>query len=183
MSPNTVTAIIVALIGAAGTIVAAWIQRSSERDPTPTRERATVPRLWKYLFIALFLVSTGDLVYRWLSVPRMSKPAEISITNWPETGTPWAGSPRNIEGIVSGRVPTDAWVLVYACINGTCYIQPVDTDYHTYIEGTRWRTSTHYGQRYVALLVNKDFSDPPPVTANPPGGDRVLAASEVPLIQ
>ena len=77
-----------------------------------------------------------------------------------------------IEGTVSGITDTsELRVVVYAFTNHW-YVQP-DTGEKalTKIEDGRWRTETHPGARYVALLVRQGY--------NPPGAPSILPTDGV----
>ncbi len=190
MNASNIVPIICAIIGAAGTIIAAWIGRQGNPPPknvlpehhavglhagaAPKKPRKrSVWFLVSLVFAVLFLASVGYLISL-----RRSHKIEITITEVPGPGSPGAGSRGEIGGTVSGSYPSGAWVLLYACVNGgSCYIQPLDTAYKIPIRKGKWSTSTHLGDRYVALLAAPGFT-PPAETPNPPGGDGVLASDE-----
>lgn len=207
MNLSNLIPIIVAIITAAGAIIAAAIGVKEKRrpplrskrvpassrggttdpgmqpkEPEPAR-RMTVPIVSSLIFAAVFFGSLGYLLCLWKSAdkPPSSKP-EIKITAWPPPGNPGPGSHGDLKGTVSGSYPSGAWVLVYACVNGvSCYIQPVDTNYKIFPrpDGT-WGTTTHLGDRYIASLVVPGFSNTPKELPNPPGGEGLLASDEKP---
>jgi hypothetical protein len=188
--------IVAAVIGAAGTIIAALIQARQRSSPPVSPEQRTAhggsaaiterplgwlarPLPWIVIFAALFLGSLTYLFSEGRVSNRGSSSAQITITHLPAPGTPGTGSRGEIDGTVSGSYPSGAWVLVYACVNpGDCYIQPLDTNYKIYPLNGKWSTTTHLGDRYVALIVAPGFANPPPETPNPPGGEGVLASDE-----
>ena len=203
MNLSTIVPIIAAIITAVGAVIAATIGARKERKAprskrTPAQRagtpvsgiqpkepdvsrRISLPTVFSLIFAALFFGSLGYLLCRWISAdgPPLPRKVEIKITHLPPPGTPGTGSHGELEGTVSGSFPSGAWVLVYACANAAaCYIQPFDTNYKIYPLNGKWNTTTHLGDRYVALLVAPDFKNPPAEAPNPPGGEGVLASDE-----
>ena len=200
MDTSNLVPIIAALITAGAAIIAAVIQAREKARPFKPAKRAAAPQraptsskiqttggsrlaasaqLISLLSGLVFLANIGYEKFKGKSPDIPSSRSKIKIVGWPAPGTPGTGSRGAIEGTVAGSVPPGAWVLVYACVNaGDCYIQPFDTDYKIFPLNGKWSTTTHLGDRYVALLVTPGFANPPAEAPNPPGGEGVLASDE-----
>ena len=100
----------------------------------------------------------------------------IQITEIPSKG---AGKDalETIAGRVSGVKGIDCKVVVFAHTN-TWYIQPYidSSDISINEEGT-WRTDTHLGNRYAALLVKSSYKPPTTTGKLPAVGGEVLAVA------
>jgi hypothetical protein len=87
----------------------------------------------------------------------------IEFTRLPPAGE---GSPdilRTIEGRVKGARP-DQRIVLFAR-SGVWWVQPLaDQPFTTIQRDSTWKTSTHPGSAYAALLVDRDYK--PPVTVN-----------------
>jgi hypothetical protein len=91
----------------------------------------------------------------------------ISITTVPLAGSSERDRIEAIGGTVSGAVPADARVVVYANTGGQWYVQPDTRFPFTLIADHAWVTSTRPGAQYAALLVRTGFTAPPVAPALP----------------
>lgn len=104
-----------------------------------------------------------------------SGPARIAIGRVPRYEP--VGGPETsaeIAGSVSGVVPEGSRIVLYA-MTDRWYVQPLIAAPFTSIgsDGS-WRTWTHTGARYAALLVRPGFAPPPTLTdLLKPGGEVV----------
>jgi hypothetical protein len=92
------------------------------------------------------------------------------------------GSPEQvetIEGRVSGARPGQRVVLF--ALSGVWWIQPTVEHPFTPIQpDSTWKSSTHPGSRYAALLVDASYRVPLTMNALPEAGGSVLAVTDVP---
>lgn len=103
---------------------------------------------------------------------------KIKITEVPSKG---AGSEpiESIAGTVGGVTVTECKVVVFAHTN-TWYVQPWIDSYDTAIKNDRtWRTDTHLGSEYAALLVKSSYKAPATTGKLPDIGGLVLAIARV----
>jgi hypothetical protein len=111
------------------------------------------------------------------SVRDAASPA-IEFTRIPAAGT---GSPDKLEmiaGSVAGARPGDRIVLYAQSVNW--WVQPFADKPFTAIQpDAGWKTWTHPGSAYAALLVDSHFQAPPTLTAMPKTGGGVLAVATV----
>ena len=92
------------------------------------------------------------------------------------------GSPEQvetIEGRVSGAGPGQRIVLF--ALSGVWWIQPTVEHPFTAIQpDSTWKSSTHPGSRYAALLVDASYRAPLTMNALPEAGGSVMAVTDVP---
>lgn len=100
----------------------------------------------------------------------------IQITEVPSKGA-GPNALETIAGRVSGVKGTECKVVVFAHTD-TWYVQPYINSSDTSIsdDGT-WRTDTHLGNRYAALLVKSSYTPPTTTGRLPPVGREVLAVA------
>jgi hypothetical protein len=102
----------------------------------------------------------------------------IEFKRIPPTGE---GSPDKlepIEGRVSGAMPGERIVLF--ALSGMWWVQPVANQPFTAIQSdSTWKSWTHPGSAYAALLVDSNFRPPATLTALPETGGAVLARAVV----
>jgi signal transduction histidine kinase len=99
-----------------------------------------------------------------------AKEPTIKFTNLPraEPGNPTKMVP--IEGRVTGAQPGQR-VVLYARASGAWWVQPLADHPFTNIQpNSRWKTSTHPGTDYAALLVGPDFQPPSRIDVLPTVG-------------
>jgi hypothetical protein len=83
-----------------------------------------------------------------------------------------------IEGSVRGALPGERIVLF--CRSGRWWVQPYVSQPFTAIRpDSTWKSSTHPGSAYAALLVDARYHPPPTVNALPEEGGPVLASAVV----
>lgn len=157
--------IIAAIIGACGAILAALINKSVRFSRTVLLAG-----------VAVLGLSVAVLIYQKLT-PEDPAP-HIAITDIPQAAPGGHKDPKPIGGVVSGHVPKDALVVVYAYAGTSWFVQPDVKAPFTQILDYSWKTQTYPGMQYAALLVNASYI-PPPVSPALPGGDGVLAAVQV----
>lgn len=89
--------------------------------------------------------------------PAVASDLKLEITELPfaEKGGP--DTRANIAGRVTGELPPDCRVVIYARDEGVWYIQPSTNAKHRLSEDGIWSTWTHTGSAYAALLVPADF--------------------------
>jgi hypothetical protein len=104
------------------------------------------------------------------------EPPYIEFTRIPPSGD---GSPdrlETVEGRVRGARPGDR-VVLYA-LSGMWWVQPLGNEPFTAIQSNSiWKSSTHPGSAYGALLVDSRYSPPLTVGALPVKGGPVLAVA------
>ncbi len=86
---------------------------------------------------------------------------------------------ETIEGRVKGAHPGDRIVLFSR--SGRWWVQPfADQPFTAILPDATWKSSTHPGAAYGALLVDSRYRPPPTVNALPEEGGPVLAEATVP---
>jgi hypothetical protein len=106
------------------------------------------------------------------STTRASASIELSSVPLAAEG----GSQRltTIDGRVSGA-PPGARVVVFAR-SGVWWVQPLSNEPFTTIQpDATWKTATHFGTEYAALLVDAGYVPPPKTDTLPAQGGPVLA--------
>ncbi|MGV3520551.1 hypothetical protein [Luteitalea sp.] len=127
-----------------------------------------------HLVVALLAMSA-------LACSNLVEPAspEVSITTVPEAGT---GGPDRVKAIAGRAQAVDSGdrIVLYAR-SGVWWVQPLAAEPFTPIaaDGT-WRSSTHLGTEYAALLVAPGFLAEATLDRLPDVGGLVRAATVVP---
>ncbi|HME09514.1 MAG TPA: glycoside hydrolase family 16 protein [Bryobacteraceae bacterium] len=133
----------------------------------------TVPGLKAILIAAAVLLSLAGC----RSVHADGQPS-IEFSRIPEAGD---GSPvkvEAIEGRVKGARPGER-IVVFA-LSGVWWVQPLGDQPFTAIQpDSTWKTSTHPGSAYAALLVDSRYHPPLRINALPEKGGPVLAIATV----
>ena len=101
----------------------------------------------------------------------------VKITHPAKWGVGGEYPTDTISGTVTGA-PAGSKVVVYCYAGGQYWVQPMANSYLTSITGSSWSTTTHLGQKYVALLVRSSFRTESPLDTPPTVGGDVLAKSE-----
>jgi hypothetical protein len=121
------------------------------------------------------------------STPNSNSPAN-KIGDTPDTGptiriteVPGKGAGpdalETIAGTVSGVKATDCKVVIFARTN-TWYVQPyIDSSDTAINENSTWRSDTHLGSQYAALLVKTSYKPPTTTGKLPAIGGPVLAVA------
>ncbi len=117
----------------------------------------------------------------WASAEKNNKASakpDIKITKIPPSG---AGPDRTevIAGTVEGIDAKLCKVVVYAHTD-VWYVQPYAGASDTSIrEGKYWKSETHLGSEYAALLVNASYKAPSVIRVLPDIGAQILALARV----
>jgi hypothetical protein len=107
-----------------------------------------------------------------------AKEPSIRITEVPSRG---AGpeAVETIAGTVSGVKANECKVVVFARTN-KWYVQPyIDSPYTSIAGDNTWRSDTHLGSEYAALLVRNAYNPPSSTGKLPDVGGLVLAITTV----
>ncbi len=104
-------------------------------------------------------IGRGALAVRMAAVPEapVASNLRIEMTEIPfaEMGGP--DTRANIGGRITGEIPPDSRVVVYARDEGVWFIQPLTNAKHQISDGGVWSTWTHSGSAYAAIVVPADF--------------------------
>jgi len=102
----------------------------------------------------------------------------IEFTRVPPAGDGTTEKLEDIAGRVQGALPGER-VVVFA-LSGVWWVQPLQDRPFTAIQpDSTWKSSTHPGAAYAALLVDSRYRPPLTVTALPERGGPVLAVARV----
>lgn len=99
----------------------------------------------------------------------------IEITQIPLSARGGEHTRDDIAGRVSGEISADMRVVVYAQAGGVWYLQPTFKAMHAIGPDNTWRTWTHSGRNYAALLVRREYLPLLIVDALPGEDNDVLA--------
>src|SRR5262249_46068000 len=92
-----------------------------------------------------------------------------------------AGGPEKLD-VIEGRVvgvSTNLQMVLYAR-SGAWYVQPFADQPFTQIQdNSKWRSTTHLGTEYAALLVEPGYQPPAVTDALPGEGEGVIAVAHV----
>ena len=128
----------------------------------------------------VFAVMTGILIAATLMMGQKAVAPSIKLTTIPPAGEGDPDKTHLIGGIAHAQDLSDCKVVVYAHTN-TWYVQPTTANPYTAIgSGGNWKTSTHPGTEYAALLVKSTFKPEPTMDALPSVGGDVLAVDVEP---
>jgi len=130
------------------------------------------------LFRSILQLATSCLLLASCGVQRPDSGPYINVTRIPPADE---GGPEKvdvIEGRVIGAAP--GYQVVLFARSGAWYVQPFADQPFTQIQSnSNWRSTTHLGTEYAALLVEPGYR-PPPVTDSLPGkGGGVIAVALV----
>jgi hypothetical protein len=132
--------------------------------------RASARRFAMLIPICAALASCG-------SVHALGNPS-IEFTSVPPAGDGTPDKVAPIEGRVTNAPPATRLVL-YA-LSGVWWVQPLaDKPYTTIQPDSTWKTVTHPGTAYAALLVDQRYRAPLTMNALPEKGGPVLAVTMV----
>src|SRR5262245_23156706 len=102
----------------------------------------------------------------------------IEFTRVPDAALGGSVSVGEIEGRSIGA-RRDQRIVLYARTN-LWYVQPLTTAPFTAIDSNlHWKSATHFGTEYAALLVNAGYMPPTQINALPPKGGPVVAVARV----
>jgi len=100
----------------------------------------------------------------------------IQFTSVPLAGEGGPDKLDRIEGRVTGALPGQQIVLFAR--SGQWWVQPLADHPFTAIQpDSTWKTSTHIGTDYAALLVDPGYHPPPTLNSLPRGGNGVILAA------
>ncbi len=110
-----------------------------------------------------------------------TRPAGLEAPVITITRSPRAGAGPGAKGIVQGKVegvdPRDHRVVLYALVD-QLYVQPTTANPLIRIAPNgRWKSRTHLGCEYHALLVRAGYRPAPVLSGLPPVGGDVLASA------
>ena len=129
---------------------------------------------WK----SVLLLAISCIVLSGCSAQHTDRGPHIEFTKVPladQGGTPKLDV---IEGRVIGARP-DLQIVLFAR-SGAWYIQPYANQPFTQIQSdSRWKSTTHLGTEYAALLVEPGYQPPPITDALPTEGGGVIAVASV----
>jgi hypothetical protein len=137
----------------------------SRRIAGLSRTRRTLP------FAALVcLIMTG------CNASKGGGPPRIEFSRVPSSGTGNPDKLEAIEGRVSGAQPGQRIVLFAEA--GVWWVQPLGSQPYTQIQAdSTWKSWTHPGTSYAALLVDSKYHAPMTIAALPQKGGSVLAVA------
>jgi signal transduction histidine kinase len=132
------------------------------------------PLIWKS---ALVIITCGILLSACRSQQGNRKPF-IEFTRVPLAEEGGTRKLEAIEGRVVGAQPGQQIILFAR--SGAWYIQPFADQPFTIIQAdSKWKSSTHLGTEYAALLVEPDYRPPAEIEVLPGEGDGVVALAIV----
>jgi hypothetical protein len=129
---------------------------------------------------AIFSVALALMAVASLASCRTSRRNEpiIEFSRVPPAGDGTPDKMETIEGRVRGALPGQRIVLF--ALSGTWWVQPLsDRPFTTIQRDSTWKSSTHPGAAYAALLVDASYHPPLSVDALPEKGGPVLAVYTV----
>lgn len=128
----------------------------------------------------IFVMMSGLLLTATLMMGQKAAGPTIKLTTIPPAGEGDPNKTHLIGGVAHSNNLSDCKVVVYAHTN-TWYVQPTTANPYTVIGSSgNWKTSTHPGAEYAALLVKPSFKPEPTVDALPPVSGDVLAVDVQP---
>jgi hypothetical protein len=126
--------------------------------------------VWRLIFPAIFCC----LIFGGCHSSQIVSEPSIKFTKIPPSQEGGADKIDTIEGSVSGAKPGQQIVL-YAK-SGIWWVQPFAAKPFTAIQtDSVWKTSTHFGTEYAALLVEADYQPPPKLDKLPNPGDGIVS--------
>jgi hypothetical protein len=140
----------------------------------------TQPMLRSFHLRFAFVCLLVALPYLPLNGCRSSTQPEpaIKFTRVPPAGEGSQDDLETIAGTVTGARPGQRIVLFSQ--SGKWWVQPFDSQPFTSVQAdSTWKSSTHPGSSYAALLVDSGYHPPPTVNALPEKGGPVLAEATV----
>jgi hypothetical protein len=122
------------------------------------------------VWLALCLLAAG------CREPRADVPASIAFSTVPPAGAGGSEVLGTMEGRVTGARPGQRVVLFAKA--GVWWVQPFQNQPFTLLnaDGT-WKSSTHLGTHYAALLVDQSYLPPATMAALPEPGGAVIAVA------
>src|SRR6201984_2123258 len=151
----------------------------------PLLQRISIPLPWVYEFAGMLnathfgpgkaLLLCLSIVFSGCAQNRAPGPS-IEFTKIPLVGEGGPDRLDTIEGRVVGARP-GGQIVLYARW-GTWWVQPLADQPFTRIqEDSTWRSSTHFGTEYAALLVDSDYRPLAKLDTLPSGGSGIFAVA------
>ena len=151
----------------------------------PLLQRIPIPLLWVYEFAGMLnathfgpgkaLLLCLSIVFSGCAQNRAPGPS-IEFTKIPLVGEGGPDKLDTIEGRVVGARP-GGQIVLYARW-GTWWVQPLADQPFTRIQGdSTWRSSTHFGTEYAALLVDSEYRPLAKLDTLPSGGSGIFAVA------
>jgi len=126
----------------------------------------------------ILLLAVSCIVLFGCSTHRTPDRPYIEFTRIPQSEE---GGPEKLD-LIEGRVigAHDQLQIVLYARSGAWYVQPFADQPFTQIQtDSRWRSTTHLGTEYAALLVEPGYRPPPVTESLPSDGEGVVAALSV----
>jgi hypothetical protein len=128
--------------------------------------------------LAIFVVA-ACLAAAWCGGPPSPRTPAIEFTSIPEASEGGPDKVVPIAGRVTGARPGQRLVLFAK--SGVWWVQPLVAEPFTPLQpDSTWKTTTHLGLEYAALLVDASFTPPPTLDELPKPGGAVIAVATVP---
>ena len=151
----------------------------------PLLQRISIPLPWVYEFAGMLnathfgpgkaLLLCLSIVFSGCAQNRAPGPS-IEFTKIPLVGEGGPDKLDTIEGRVVGARP-GGQIVLYARW-GTWWVQPLADQPFTRIqEDSTWRSSTHFGTEYAALLVDSEYRPLAKLDTLPSGGSGIFAVA------
>ncbi|HST20412.1 MAG TPA: hypothetical protein VLR90_04810, partial [Blastocatellia bacterium] len=129
-------------------------------------------------WISILLLAIGCTILSACRTQHTNRGPYIEFTKVPPADE---GGPDKLD-VIEGRVIGDHTYLqiVLFAHSGNWYVQPFDTQPFTQIQSdSSWKSSTHLGIEYAALLVESEYQPPSVTDALPGEGNGVIAVAIV----
>lgn len=168
-----------------------WIAVNGQSDPQESDEPETtfifadgVPRdrlrveLWRDDRRVAMSELDLEMDERPAPAPPLGR-VDVAITTVPRYDVGGPETRADIAGVVAGAEVAAMRVVVYARAGEVWYVQPTPFARHAIAAGGGWRTWTHTGTSYAALVVRANFAPPPRYDVLPQVGGLVVARAIV----
>lgn len=129
---------------------------------------------WK----SVLLLAISCMVFSGCRAPHTNAGPTIEFTKVPLAEE---GGPEKLD-VIEGRVIGDHPYLkiILFARSGAWYVQPFANQPFTQIQAdSSWRSTTHLGTEYAALLADSEYQPPPVIDALPREGGGVIAVARV----
>src|SRR5262249_45499147 len=132
----------------------------------------------KPIFRSFLQLATCSLLLASCGVQRSDSGPYINVTRIPPADE---GGPEKVD-VIEGRVigARPGYQVVLFARSGAWYVQPFADQPFTQIQSnSKWRSTTHLGTEYAALLVEPGYRPPPVTDSLPVKGASVIAIAVV----
>jgi hypothetical protein len=128
------------------------------------------------LLLAIVLIAPSALASG-CRESRADGPPAIEFDVTPRAGEGGADTLDTISGHVTGVVQPGQRIVLFAQA-GVWWVQPFEARPYTSIQSDlRWKSQTHLGSHYAALLVDQSYQPPATVAALPKAGGPIIAVA------